>query len=98
MRGWSRQDCGFQMNKLDLYVPNINKRPYLLGILISFDQFVNSLIGGWPDETISSRVHREGWSKTEKFIDTLFWFDKQNGIGHCELSYYGELVREHYPR
>lgn len=86
------------MNKLDLYRPNLKKRPYFLGILISFDQFVNSLAGGWPDETISSRAHREGWKKVEKFIDSLFWFDKQGDIRHCELSYYGELVREHYPR
>jgi hypothetical protein len=85
------------MNKLDLYKPNLNKRPYVLSILIAVDQLANAIIGGWPDETISSRAHREEWKKAEKFIDTLFWFDKQGDIGHCELSYLGELVREHFP-
>lgn len=84
------------MNKLELYKPNLNKRPYWLGVLISIDQLVNALLFGWPDETISSRLHREGHKKSEKLVDKLFWFDKQGDMGHCELSYYGELVREHF--
>jgi len=84
------------MNKLDLYKPNLIKRSYMLGLLISIDQMINALLAGWPDETISSRVHREGHRKAERLIDTLFWFDRQGDIRHCELSYYGELVREHF--
>lgn len=39
---------------------------YLWNVLISLDQFANTLIGGDPDETISSRAgkkapHSKGW-------------------------------------
>lgn len=90
------------MNKLDLYITNYSKRNYFLGVLIGFDQWVNSILGGYVDETISSRAHRcndeKLWAVAEKVIDTLFFFDKQGNIKHCELSYYGELAGEHFPR
>ena len=41
-------------------------KKYLWNILIAIDQFVNTLCGGDPDETISSRLgkwHQEGISK-----------------------------------
>lgn len=85
------------MNKLELYKPNLNKRPYWLGLFIGLDQLANTLLGGYVDETLSSRVHREGYKTLEKCIDRLFWFDTQGVLGHCELSYYGELAREHFP-
>jgi hypothetical protein len=31
---------------------------YLLNLLISLDQTINTILGGDPDETISSRVYR----------------------------------------
>lgn len=40
---------------------------YFWNILISFDQFVNTIFGGDPDETISSRLgkwHRAGKDST----------------------------------
>ena len=85
------------MNKLDLYRPDMNKRPYLLGLLIGLDQLVNALLGGYVDETLSSRAHREGHKTLARWIDRLFWFDRQGEMGHCELSFYGELAREHFP-
>ena len=33
---------------------------YLEGVLIALDQFINAILGGWPDETLSSRCWR--WS------------------------------------
>ena len=42
-------------------VLNIRKRgwrAYVLGLLIGADQFMNAIIGGSPDETISSRCAR----------------------------------------
>ena len=38
-------------------------RKYLWNILVSVDQFLNTLLGGDPDETISSRCakHRNQW-------------------------------------
>lgn len=91
------------MNKIELdnYVANTNKRPYLLAVLIAFDQLVNALFWGYPDETISSRCHRcnhlRRWRLAERVVDTLFWFDVVNGMRHCELSYYAEIYREHFP-
>ena len=46
-------------------------------ILIALDQLVNTLAGGWPDETFSSRCWR--WSKDGKrdwprrVVDGLFF-------------------------
>lgn len=85
------------MNRLDLYTRDNTKRPYFLGIFLGLDQWVNTWFGGWPDETLSSRAHREKILWAEKLIDTLFWFDRQGDLRHCELSYYGELAREHFP-
>ena len=85
------------MNKLDLYQRNYSKRSYWLSLLIGLDPLINVLMGGYVDETLSSRAHREGHKTWERIIDRLFWFDVQDGIGHCELSYYGELAREHFP-
>ena len=85
------------MNKLDLYKPNLDKRPYWMGLLIGLDQLANAALGGYVDETLSSRAHREGHKTLEKWIDRLFWLDRQGEMGHCELSFYGELVREHFP-
>lgn len=32
--------------------------PYYIRVLLGFDQFINTLIGGEPDETISARAGR----------------------------------------
>ena len=61
---------------------------YLYNILIGIDQFANVVLGGSPDETISTRVyrHREHWAAgaSVKFIDFLFsWHEKD----HCKSSY-----------
>lgn len=56
---------------------------YFWNLLLSIDQLGNALTGGYPDETISSRVGKAA-SKggraariAEKVIDTLL------GSGHC---------------
>jgi hypothetical protein len=46
------------------------------------------------DESTSGRCHWEAhhasrhwtWRAAERAIDTLFWFDRQDGKGHCELA------------
>ena len=32
---------------------------YLINLLVAFDQSINTILGGYPDETISLRVARE---------------------------------------
>lgn len=72
-----------------------------LQVAIALDQLANALLGGWADETISSRSHRlagksKGWSWAKGCIDTfalaLFW-QRQ----HCQKAYESEIKRLHLP-
>ena len=69
---------------------------YILNILIAFDQFVNVLCLGQPDETISSRAWRckdanSFWGVMHSLINKLFFFQKD----HCHKAYLAELERKH---
>ena len=56
-------------------------KKYLFNLLISFDQFVNTVAGGDPDETISGRLGRRfPNSEFRRFVDFLF------GSDHCEKA------------
>lgn len=49
---------------------------YFWNLLIAIDQLANTILGGDPDETISSRVgklkHKRWWAKlVSKFLDTV---------------------------
>ena len=60
---------------------------YLMRVLISIDQFANTLAGGHSDETFSARAHRRGWKRTERFINWIFQDDL-----HCARAYIAELT------
>lgn len=66
-------------------------------ILIAFDQLFNTVFGGWPDETLSSRAYRwelkgkRSWPR--KAIDALFFFDPD----HCRESYESERAGRQLP-
>lgn len=74
---------------------------YLLGLLVAFDQFLNAVLRGAPDETLSSRAHRmraKGqpyWGWTADAIDVLFFW--QRNPGHCERAYLAERYRKQLP-
>ena len=57
---------------------------YVWNILISIDQLVNTIFGGDPDETISSRAgkrqYEQSWAK--HLCKFLNWLDTD----HCKLS------------
>lgn len=64
--------------------------------LIALDQLVNTLVGGWADETLSShsyRMEQQGkfWGFTRKVIDFIF------GKDHCYESYISEQLRLQCP-
>lgn len=71
---------------------------YLYNLLLAIDQFLNTLLLGHPDETISSRLGRAKGKERYFFvaplrvlIDTLFWFDYElyddgHTARHCEKS------------
>ena len=72
-------------------------KDYFYNILIGVDQLVNCFLGGYPDETISSRAYRLSLKSKfglllKNFIDFLFspW-----GSNHCKSSYESELERNH---
>ena len=53
-------------------------KKYIRNILISLDQLVNTIFGGDPDETISSRLgknYKDSWM--QKLVDKYF------GSDHC---------------
>jgi len=73
---------------------------YLLHVLIAIDQLVNTLVGGYPDETLSASA----WLGEQQgkiipcvmrpVIDFLFLpFERE----HCMRSYCAELRREQSP-
>ena len=70
---------------------------WLKQVLVAFDQFVNTLIGGWADETFSARCwrlrDRTVWGALRLVVDALLFFDKN----HCEESYKSELLRLQCP-
>lgn len=73
-------------------------RAYLLNVLIAFDQLLNALIGGWPDETMSAwayRVRRDGkpWGFMADVIDALFFWQPD----HCMQSYLTEKLKKQLP-
>ena len=70
-------------------------KQYIINLLVAFDQFINVLFLGQPDETISSRAWRckdvgSFWRFMRKFIDLLFFFQPQ----HCFKAYLAELNRK----
>lgn len=71
-------------------------RPYLVDVAIAVDQLLNTVMGGYPDETLSSRIYRA--SLTSKLalavriiVDILFL---PTGKGHCKRAYESELQRK----
>lgn len=76
-------------------MPNLRPRPKQ--IMIAFDQFCNTLVGGWADETFSARCwrlnHRRGWGYARRMVDRVFFWDPE----HCFMSYVAECNGEHLP-
>ena len=62
-------------------------------ILIAIDQLANAVIGGWADETLSSRAWREDRRRLVVVIDFLFFWEDN----HCEASYINERQRLQLP-
>lgn len=73
------------------------KHPDGFQIAVALDQLVNALLGGYADETLSSRAYRleleRGRTWARKLIDGLFFFDKD----HCKESYESEVLRRQLP-
>lgn len=75
---------------------------YLLRVAIGFDQLLNTLLGGEPDETISARLHRHrllpGWKVGRVLVDTLFFWQWRPALGgHCQQAWRSEMDRIQLP-
>ena len=57
---------------------------YVWNILISIDQFFNTVLGGDPDETISSRAGKK--QGTQTWAKALCWFLNKIDTNHCKKS------------
>lgn len=68
-------------------------------ILIAIDQLVNTLIGGWPDETISARCWRnrqqQPWRALRVMVDWLFKL--LGDVDHCREAYRSERIGKQLP-
>ncbi len=71
---------------------------YTLQVLISLDQVINSLFGGWAHETLSARAWRLRerywfWSMARRVIDSMFYWTPD----HCLNAYLFEQMRGQNP-
>lgn len=76
--------------------------PYGKVVMIVLDQAINAVVlRGWPDETLSSRCWRLSRSGRRQWprrlIDCLFFWDRDKGKGHCELSFESEREMRQLP-
>ena len=76
-------------------------KKYFLQNLIAFDQQLNTILGGYADETLSSRAYRADRDNkvfgkiTRPTIDFIFMlFGDKN---HCYNSYTSERNNKHLP-
>lgn len=66
-------------------------------IAIAVDQLINTLLGGWSDETLSSRCYRNSkkyWYAEVGRVILDFIF-RPFGKDHCYQSYLSEVERKH---
>lgn len=70
---------------------------HLLQVGIGIDQLINTILGGWADETLSSRCWRKraypGWKRALHIVDALFFWQE----AHCREAYESEWNRNQLP-
>lgn len=71
------------------------KHPDYFQVLIAIDQLFNTFVGGYADETLSSRAYRHKDDKpwASKIINALFWWQND----HCKEAYESEMNRTQLP-
>ncbi len=71
---------------------------YFIHILIAFDQLITTLVGGFPDETLSSYAYRLNLQNKlggKIFMPIIDWLFRNPN--HCKESYTEEVLRLQYP-
>jgi hypothetical protein len=70
---------------------------YIIKNLLAIDQLANTILNGYPDETLSARAHRQhvkGRSFLRDIINFIFFWQED----HCYEAYVKELERKQYPK
>ena len=70
--------------------------PDYFQVLVALDQLANTFLGGYADETLSSRAHRRrlrGKGGVAWVIDHIFFWQEE----HCKTAYESELERAQLP-
>ena len=82
-----------------------NIKAYFKNLAIAADQTINAVFGGYPDETLSSRLYRKDnnaqsgkaskcWTYARITVDRLLFWQKS----HCHASYLREKDKAHFPK
>ena len=74
----------------------MSRHPDYFQVLVALDQLVNTLAGGYADETISSRAYRgklKGRPRLARIINGLFFWQ----VDRCREAYESELNRSQLP-
>ncbi len=70
---------------------------YFTHVLIAATQALNALLGGYADESTSSRAHRQQhkrrWRVARRVINGLFAWQKD----HCQAAFEAEQARRQVP-
>lgn len=69
-------------------------KTWFINVLIGIDQLFTAILGGWPDETLSSYAYRlniqgKRFGFMRNFIDWLFFWQED----HCYFAYLSERDR-----
>lgn len=73
---------------------------YPIRVLIALDQLVTALLGGWPDETLSSyawRLEKRGKLAGRIFRPLIDWLFRWEGPDHCLRAMLAERQRVQQP-
>lgn len=73
---------------------------YVFNVLIGIDQLINTILGGYPDETISARCYRNydtngWWMFAHDMINCISFLLGQRR--HCYNAWLSECQRIQYP-
>jgi hypothetical protein len=72
---------------------------YFIHLFIAVDQLITAILGGWPDETLSSYAYRLqqqnklGGRIFVPIINKIFFFQSD----HCKNAYRDERLRYQFP-
>lgn len=72
-------------------------KAYLKNVALGIDQLANTMLGGWPDESISSRAwrnrHLGGWAYVYAGINGVFFWQRD----HCYAAHVAEVQLRQMP-